>query len=204
LRVKTDLFLKRLFDLSVSILGLIILMPLLIVLAILIKLNDKGPVLFCQKRIGMHGIPFNMYKFRSMKVIESAEEGLFRPGNRSRVTSPGKFLRRTKLDELPQLINVLKGDMSLVGPRPEVEEWVAVLPDKWRLVLTVRPGITDNASIVFRNEEELLSRSLNPEDTYRNIILPRKLDLYTEYVINHTFMGDISIIFCTIKTILYK
>jgi lipopolysaccharide/colanic/teichoic acid biosynthesis glycosyltransferase len=116
----------------------------------------------------------------------------------------GKILRKTKLDELPQLINVIKGDMSLVGPRPEVKKWTDVYPEKWAIVHRVKPGITDNASIEFRNEEEILSQSSNPEETYRNIILPHKLELYINYVHHHSFFGDLMIIIRTIQTIIIK
>lgn len=195
---------KRIFDFCFAFTALILLLPLFILLAVLIKLNDKGPVFFNQKRIGRGGIPFRMYKFRSMKVFAAAGNGLFQPGDRSRVTPVGKFLRSSKLDELPQLINVLTGDMSLVGPRPEVEEWVSVYPDKWSRILSVKPGLTDNASILFRDEEEILSKSSDPAETYRNIILPRKLDLYIGYVNNQSFTGDIGIIFHTLKTVIFK
>jgi lipopolysaccharide/colanic/teichoic acid biosynthesis glycosyltransferase len=116
----------------------------------------------------------------------------------------GKVLRRTKLDELPQLFNVLKGDMSIVGPRPEVERWVAVYPERWINVLKVKPGMTDNASIEYRDEEELLSQSPDPEKTYRDVILPRKLDLYIDYINNNTFREDIKIILRTLKTVLFR
>jgi len=107
----------------------------------------------------------------------------------------------TKLDEIPQLVNVLKGDMSIVGPRPEVEKWVSVYPERWNIVLSIKPGITDNASIIFRNEEEILSKAENPEATYKDIILPKKLDLYEDYVRNHTFCGDLRIIFNTLLSL---
>jgi lipopolysaccharide/colanic/teichoic acid biosynthesis glycosyltransferase len=196
--------LKRIFDFSFSLIALILLSPLFLLLAILIKLNDKGPVLFCHKRVGREGVPFRMYKFRTMKVLKSAEDGMFQPGNRLRVTTIGKFMRRTKLDELPQLLNVLKGDMSLVGPRPEVELWVTIYPEKWVKILSVRPGMTDNASIVFHDEEDILSKSRDPEETYRTIILPRKLDLYIDYLNNYSFIRDISIILRTMKTIIFR
>lgn len=194
---------KRVFDFVVALSGLIILTPLFVLIGLLIKLNDKGPVFFKQKRVGKNGKLFMLYKFRSMKVPEFSEQGSFEPGNISRTTSIGKFLRRTKLDELPQLFNVLKGDMSLVGPRPEVEKWVAVYPERWKLVLCVKPGITDNSSIVYRNEESLLADSEDPEKKYKEIILPRKLDLYEDYVINNSFFGDLKLIFKTIFSILF-
>lgn len=125
----------------------------------------------------------------------------FNAGELSRITSLGKFLRKTKLDELPQLINVLKGEMSLVGPRPEVKKWTMVYPEKWEIVHRVKPGITDNASIMFRNEEAILSQTSSPEEMYRENILPKKMDMYIDYVNNHSFSGDLKIIFNTIKSV---
>lgn len=132
-----------------------------------------------------------------MTVQRGTERGSFDAGSSVRVTRVGKLLRKTKLDELPQLWNVLVGDMSLVGPRPEVRKWVEAYPERWEKVLIVQPGITDPASIEFRNEEELLAAAPNPEAYYRDVILPRKLDLYEEYVRNHTFGGDIAILIKT-------
>ena len=195
---------KRIFDFVVALFGLIILIPIFFVISFLIKFDDKGPVFFKQKRVGKSGKLFMLYKFRSMRVIESLDNGSFEPGNISRITSLGKFLRRTKLDELPQLFNVLKGDMSMVGPRPEVEKWVAAYPERWKRVLCVKPGITDNSSIVYRNEESLLAESDDPENTYKEIILPKKLDLYEEYVVNNSFLGDLKLIFKTIFSVIIK
>lgn len=189
---------KRIFDVTVALAGIIILTPLLISIGIIIILSDKGPALFPQKRVGKGGKLFSMYKFRSMTFSESAKEGVFEPGNTSRITRVGKSLRRTKLDELPQLINVLKGEMSIVGPRPEVMKWVSVYPDRWERVLKVKPGITDEASIVYNDEESILAESDDPELMYREIILPRKLDLYEEYVHNNSLQGDIILILKTI------
>jgi lipopolysaccharide/colanic/teichoic acid biosynthesis glycosyltransferase len=195
---------KRIFDVTISLLGLIVLSPFMISIGIIIVLNDKGPAFFPHKRIGKGGACFIMYKFRSMRVSESAKEGVFEPGNTSRITLVGKFLRRTKLDELPQLINVLKGDMSIVGPRPEVQKWVAVYPERWENVLTLKPGITDEASIVYKFEEQMLAESEDPESMYKKVILPRKLDLYEEYVQNNSFFGDIRIIFKTISCLIRR
>jgi lipopolysaccharide/colanic/teichoic acid biosynthesis glycosyltransferase len=188
----------------VSLTVLVFLSPLFIITGLIIKFSDNGKVFFIQKRIGKGGIPFNLYKFRTMTQSDAAAEGLFEPGNLSRITAIGKFLRETKVDELPQLINVLKGDMSLVGPRPEVEKWVAVYPEKWKRILTVKPGITDKASVEFRHEEKILSGSPDPETTYLKEILPRKLELCIDYADNHSFMQDIRIIILTVKTILKK
>ena len=195
---------KRTFDFIVSFVGLILFFPLFLLISFLIKLNGKGPLFFIQKRIGRSGKPFLMYKFRTMRNSKSYKEGSFEPGNISRVTSIGKFLRRTKLDELPQLINVIKGEMSLVGPRPEVEKWVAIYPERWTRVLTVKPGITDNSSFFFRNEESLLAESDDPERTYKEIILPKKLDLYEDYVTNGSFSGDLKLIFKTVSSIIFN
>ena len=137
-----------------------------------------------------------------MRVLKEASKGSFDAGSSARITPFGRFLRKTKLDELPQLFNVLVGDMSIVGPRPEVRQWTEVYPEKWKIVHTVKPGITDNASIRFRNEEEILAQSPDPIKTYKEEILPKKLDLYIDYVHNHSFTGDMKIILKTIKAIL--
>jgi lipopolysaccharide/colanic/teichoic acid biosynthesis glycosyltransferase len=192
---------KRLFDVILSLLGLIVLSPILILIAIAVKVNSKGPVFFRQKRVGRYGKPFILYKFRSMTLFQLATEGIFEPGNVSRVTAIGKFFRKSKLDELPQLINVFIGDMSLVGPRPEVANWVAVYPDAWKKILTVRPGITDNASIIFHNEESILAKVDDPEQMYREVMLPKKLELYTDYVDNRSLQGDLLIILRTLKVL---
>lgn len=163
-----------------------------------------GPVIYKQVRVGKKGKLFILYKFRSMKVNDSSGESSFEPGNTSRVTTVGKFLRRTKLDELPQIFNVFRGDMSFVGPRPEIEKWVAVYSQRWEKVLCSKPGMTDNASIEFRNEEELLRQAPDPAKLYREDILPRKLALYEDYLNNHTFWGDILIIIRTIKSVVFK
>jgi|ERR1035437_2422643 lipopolysaccharide/colanic/teichoic acid biosynthesis glycosyltransferase len=189
---------KRLFDFTIALLGLVLLFPLFVVISFLIKINDKGPVLFKQKRVGKGGVLFVLYKFRTMRVLEGIKDGLFEPGNLSRITSFGSFLRRSKLDELPQLFNVFLGNMSLVGPRPEVEKWVVVYPERWGKVFSVKPGMTDKASIIFWNEESILVRSENPEKMYEETILPRKLELYEDYVANNSFFGDLKLIFKTL------
>lgn len=163
-----------------------------------------GPILFRQLRVGKNGKLFRLNKFRTMRVLKEAESGSFDAGNSSRITPLGKFLRKTKLDELPQLFNVLAGDMSIVGPRPEVKQWTEVYPEKWAIVHSVRPGITDNASILFRNEEDILAASSNPTETYKTEILPKKLELYIDYVNNQSFLGDIKIILKTIYTVIAK
>ncbi len=195
---------KRMFDLLVALSGFVVLVPLLAAIIVLIILSDGWPVVFRQKRIGKNGKPFWLYKFRSMRNSGSGQTENFEAGDISRVTRIGKFLRATKLDELLQLINVIKGDMSLVGPRPEVEKWVNVYPERWANVLSVRPGITDNAAILFRNEERLLAHSPDPEATYRELVLPRKLDLYDAYVAHHTLSGDVVLILKTIYSIFIR
>jgi lipopolysaccharide/colanic/teichoic acid biosynthesis glycosyltransferase len=154
--------------------------------------------------MGKNGVPFRLFKFRTMKSIQKAPEGRFNPGDRTRVTKLGSFLRKYKLDELPQLINVLIGDMSIVGPRPEIREWTEVYPSEWKIILSVKPGITDNASIAYRDEEEILSKADDPHEIYRNLILPRKLALYISYVQNNNLLKDIGIIFRTLITVIYK
>lgn len=195
---------KRVFDIVLSAMGLIILLPLEIVIALVIFMVDRGSVFFIQKRIGLNQQPFTLYKFRTMTIDKNLSNENFDAGDRSRVTVIGKILRKTKLDEIPQLINVLKGDMSLVGPRPEVRKWVDIYPQQWKFVLTVKPGITDNAAILFRDEEEILARAVNPEMHYKEIILPQKLDIYTDYIHNHSLKGDIVIIVRTILTLFKK
>ncbi len=189
---------KRCFDIVASFFGLLMLSPVLLILAVAVVLDSGSPVFFVQKRVGKGGRQFRIFKFRSMTVSKAAAEGSFDAGNSRRVTRVGRILRKTKLDELPQLWNVFIGDMSLVGPRPEVQKWVEAYPERWRFVHSIRPGITDNASLEFRNEEEILAASDDPEVTYREVVLPRKLYLYEDYVRNRTFLGDIRIIFRTI------
>jgi lipopolysaccharide/colanic/teichoic acid biosynthesis glycosyltransferase len=195
---------KRIFDLIVSFVGLVLFLPVFIIISLLIKLHDNGPVFFKQQRVGKDGKLFTLFKFRSMKGNELSKIGSFDPGDISRITKIGKFLRRTKLDELPQLFNVLIGDMSIVGPRPEVEKWITVYPEKWKLILSVKPGMTDDASIVFRREESLLAESDDPEKTYGEIILPQKLDLSKGYVLNNSFFGDLKLIFQTLYSLIFK
>jgi len=195
---------KRVFDIIFSSTGLLIFLPIEIFIALFIFLDDRKSVFFKQKRIGLNLKPFTLYKFRSMTISKTSSNRNFDAGDLSRVTRIGKLLRKTKLDELPQLINVLRGDMSLVGPRPEVKKWVDVYPQQWAYILTVKPGITDNAAILFRNEEQILTRSTNPEIYYKEIILPEKLNIYRIYIDNHSLKGDILIILKTIYSILKK
>lgn len=181
--------------------GLCLLSPFFLIITAIILIFDGGNPFFIQQRIGKNGQSFPLIKFKTMKQGLASDKDDFGVGDVSRITPFGKILRRIKLDELPQLINVLKGEMSLVGPRPEVKRWTLVYPEKWEVVHRVKPGITDNASIAFRNEEEILAGEEAPDYTYREVILPKKLDLYVDYVHNRSFSGDIKILLKTIKTV---
>jgi lipopolysaccharide/colanic/teichoic acid biosynthesis glycosyltransferase len=185
---------KRLFDFVAAACGLLLLSPLLLLLAVAVVVDSGFPVLFRQVRVGRGGRDFRLAKFRTMTVLKEAEHGSFDAGSTRRVTTVGRFLRKSKLDELPQLWNVLVGDMSIVGPRPEVRQWVNVYPERWAQVHGVRPGITDPASIRYRNEEDLLAAAQDPEAFYRDEILPRKLVLYEAYVQHHSLVGDLAIV----------
>lgn len=194
--------LKRLFDFCASASGLIILSPILILVAVLIRLDSHGSIFFRQERVGQFGRIFKIHKFRTMVVDAEARGMQITVGADPRVTRVGAFLRRYKLDELPQLIDVLVGDMSLVGPRPEVPRYVACYPQAVKeLVLSVRPGITDRASIEFKDENEILGRATDPHQAYVNEVLPIKLGYYAEYVRNRSLLGDIRIIISTIQAI---
>lgn len=188
---------KRLFDIVASGLGLIVLSLLFIILAIWIKLDSKGPVFYRQVRVGRYNKDFRIFKFRSMRV--GADKGsLVTIGGRDpRVTKSGYWIRKFKLDELPQLINVFIGDMSLVGPRPEVRHYVDYWTSEQMHVLDVRPGITDPASIKFRNENELMEKAEDPEKYYIEVIMQEKIKLYLEYVEKHNFFYDLGLIFKT-------
>lgn len=188
---------KRLFDVIASGCGLLVLSPLFFIVAILIKLDSRGPVFYRQARVGRHNKDFRIFKFRSMRVGSDKGSLVTIGGRDPRVTSVGYYLRKFKVDELPQLINVFIGDMSLVGPRPEVRHYVDYWTPEQLHVLDVRPGITDPASIKFRNENELMEQAENPEDFYINVIMQEKIKLYLEYVENHSFLNDIMIVFKT-------
>lgn len=193
---------KRLFDIVMSGVGLLFLCPLFFVLAIWIKLDSKGPVFYRQIRVGKNNKDFRIFKFRSMRIGSDKGSQVTIGGHDPRVTRSGYFIRKYKLDELPQLINVFKGEMSIVGPRPEVRHYVDYWTPEQMHVLDVRPGITDPASIKFRNENELLESSEDPETYYINVIMQEKLKLYLDYVKNHSFMSDLSLIFKTFYVIL--
>lgn len=192
---------KRLFDVVASGIGLILLSPLFLLVSIWIKLDSKGPVFFRQVRVGRFNKDFRIYKFRSMRIGSDKGSLITVGGHDSRITHSGYFLRKTKIDELPQLINVFIGDMSLVGPRPEVRHYVDYWTSEQMRVLNVRPGITDPASIRYRNENELLEKADNPEQYYINVIMQDKIKLYLDYVDNHGFWYDLKLIFQTFYTI---
>lgn len=192
---------KRLLDVAASGLGLVVLSPLFLTIAIWIKIDSKGPVFYRQVRVGRYNKDFRIFKFRSMRV--GADKGsLVTIGGRDpRVTRSGYWIRKFKLDELPQLINVFIGDMSLVGPRPEVRHYVGYWTPEQMHVLDVRPGITDPASIKFRNENELMEKAEDPEKYYIEVIMQEKIRLYLEYVEKHNFFYDIGLIFKTFGVI---
>ena len=193
--------LKRIFDTTLSLLGLIILLPFMLIIAILIKLDSKGPVFFKQIRVTKNGREFKIFKYRTMRV-GSDKYSQITVGKDNRITKIGTFLRKYKLDEIPQLINVLIGDMSLVGPRPEVPKYVALYTDKQREILKVRAGITDYASIEFSDENDLLASEEDPEKAYIEKVMPKKIDLNKKYISEISILTDIKIILLTIKKIL--
>jgi lipopolysaccharide/colanic/teichoic acid biosynthesis glycosyltransferase len=191
---------KRLFDIVFSALGLLVLAPLLIAVAAWVKLDSPGPAFFRQERVGRFGVPFRIHKFRTMSHAQAAGGPLVTVGADARITRAGAFLRRHKLDELPQLIDVLKGDMSLVGPRPEVPRYVAMYPPGLRdKVLSVRPGITDPASLQFRDESGLLARAADPEREYVEVVMPAKLRLAAQYVEHASLATDLQLIGRTVR-----
>ncbi len=193
---------KRLFDLIAAGIGLVVLSPLLIVLALWVRLDSAGPAVFRQIRIGRGGAPFEIYKFRTMTVANAheAQGPQITVGADRRITRAGAALRRFKLDELPQLLNVLRGEMSLVGPRPEVPKYVELWPaDVRAIVLSVRPGVTDPASLRYADEARILGGYADPEEAYRTVVMPDKLRLYVDYVNTATFFGDIAIILRTLR-----
>ena len=191
---------KRAFDVAASAAGLVMLSPVFIVVAALIALHDRGPVFFRQERVGRHGRVFRIHKFRTMRVANAGV--LITSADDDRITPVGAFLRRTKLDELPQLIDVLRGDMSVVGPRPEVPRYVAMWGDDARAeILSVRPGISDPAAIAFRNEQDVLAAADDPERHYVEVILPQKVAMYLDYVRTRSFVGDLRVIFGTLAEI---
>jgi lipopolysaccharide/colanic/teichoic acid biosynthesis glycosyltransferase len=192
---------KRTFDIVAAALGVVILSPLLLMAAVLVKLSSPGPVFFQQERIGKGFRPFLIYKFRTMRPDAPATGMLITVGNDPRVTRIGRLLRKTKIDELPQLINVLKGDMSLVGPRPEVPKYVELFRADYDEILRVRPGITDLASLKYRDEAAVLGDSSNVEERYETQILPDKIKLGKEYIKRSSFLFDLKLIEKTLRTL---
>jgi hypothetical protein len=193
---------KRIFDIIASIIGLLILLPFFLIIALLILINSGFPVFYTQKRVGKGNSDFGLLKFRTMKK-NSDKLGLLTVGGRDpRITAIGFYLRKYKLDELPQLINVLIGDMSLVGPRPEVRKYVDLYNDEQKKVLLVKPGITDYASLEYFSENDLLAKSTDPEATYIKEIMPAKLDLNKKYISEMGLNTDLKIIFGTLKRII--
>ena len=195
---------KRLFDIFASGVGLIILSPLFLILAIWIKMDSEGPVFYRQARVGLHDKEFKIFKFRSMRVGSDKGSLITIGGHDSRITRSGYYIRKFKLDELPQLVNVFIGDMSLVGPRPEVRHYVNFWTPEQMHVLDVRPGITDPASIKFRNENEMMEQAEDPERYYIEVIMQEKLKLYLEYVDHHSLLGDLGLILRTIWVVLLE
>ena len=194
---------KRAMDLTFASFGIVLLAPLMAAIALAVAVSSRGPVIFRQQRLGRYGSPFNMYKFRSMRVsVPGAVGPLVTATGDPRVTPLGRQLRRYKLDELPQLVNVLRGDMSLVGPRPEVARYARSYPEEYRRILSIRPGITDFATLEYRDEEELLARSADPESAYVNEVLPKKIDLYMRYLDECSLRTDMTVLALTLLRVL--
>lgn len=190
--------LKRTFDFLASLFGLLLLSPLILCIAVWVKCDSKGPIFYRQVRVGKDGREFKLLKFRSMRM-GADRAGLLTLGDRDpRITRSGFWLRKTKLDELPQLFNVLVGDMSLVGPRPEVPKYVALYTPEQREILSVRPGITDTASVEMRNEAELMAQQADPEGYYVNVQIPLKIKLAKEYIAQQSLLSDLKLIVRTI------
>jgi lipopolysaccharide/colanic/teichoic acid biosynthesis glycosyltransferase len=191
--------LKRCFDFAAALTGLVLLSPVYLLIALAVRCTSRGPIFFLQERVGRGFRRFKIYKFRTM-VIDAPKLGLqITAGEDPRITRVGRFLRKWKLDELPQLANVLKGEMSLVGPRPEVPRYVEMFREDYACVLSVRPGITDPASLKYRDEAAILAQSSNPEETYVREILPEKITLAKQYVAQASLRGDIALIWKTIR-----
>ncbi len=193
---------KRLFDIICSIIILLVFFPFGLTISLIILMTSKGGVFYRQERIGKNGVPFMLYKFRSMSV-GADKKGTLTVGMRdSRITPIGVFIRKYKLDEFPQFINVLKGDMSIVGPRPEVSEFVALYTEEQREILNVKPGITDLASLAYFEENALLAKSNNPRQTYVDEIMPAKIELNKEYIRQPTLTNDMKIMWRTFRKII--
>lgn len=194
----------RVLDIVFALAGIIILFPLMVIIYILVIMESRGGGFFIQNRVGKNGIDFKLLKFRSMRM-GSEKKGLITVGEKDfRLTKTGSFIRKFKLDELPQLLNVLKGDMSLVGPRPEVRKYVELYSSRQRMVLSVRPGITDYASIEYVNENSILGSAIDPEKVYIEEILPEKIRLNMKYIQNQSIQEYFRIIFLTLWHIIKK
>ena len=195
---------KRFLDIILSAIAFLLLSPVIVFTCILICIDSKGSPFFIQARIGKNMTPFRLIKFRSMTCEENASEGQFNPGNNCRVTRLGMIMRRTKMDELPELFNIFKGDMSIVGPRPEVERYTKYHPLEFEEIMKLRPGLSDFASIKYIDEETILASQADPEKFYIDLILPDKLRLAREYIKNISWKTDLRIILDTIKSITAK
>jgi lipopolysaccharide/colanic/teichoic acid biosynthesis glycosyltransferase len=199
-----DTIARRALDLLLALIGLVVLSPIFFLIACLIKSEDHGGVFFKQIRVGQFGKTFNIVKFRTM-IMNQQNSLDITVGNDQRITRVGRFLRKYKLDELPQLWNVFKGEMSMVGPRPEVPRWIErYTSEQRRIILSVRPGITDFAAIELRNEEVLLSKYKDPETAYELVIMPLKFKLYEQYIVRQSFLLNVVLIFKTLITIARK
>jgi len=192
---------KRSFDLVSAACGVLLLSPVFLLGVLAVKLSGPGPVLFSHRRVGLNFKPFFTYKFRTMVADAYKNGSAITSSGDVRITPIGRFLRKTKLDELPQLFNVLKGDMSLVGPRPEVEQYVEMFREDYKTILSVRPGITDYAAIEYRNEEVVLARYADPQKAYAKEVLPAKIALYKVYILDQSFFTDLKILIRTLGKI---
>jgi lipopolysaccharide/colanic/teichoic acid biosynthesis glycosyltransferase len=192
---------KRVLDIVLATAGIVVLSPFIVLCAVAVILESGWPFVFKQVRCGLHGNTFTIYKIRTMSVARKTTTSGFEAGSGVRVTKVGRFLRKTKLDETLQLFNVLKGDMAIIGPRPEVPHWVSQFPVQWAIAHTVRPGLSDEAALLYRHEEEELSSAKDADLLYKTVILPRKLALYSDYVAAHSLQHDIFLIFRTIKAV---
>jgi len=189
-------------DIIVSLISIILLLPIFVVIAILIKLDTKGPIFYIQQRVGRDFKKFGLYKFRTMVANADKIGPLVTKDRDPRITRVGYYLRKWKLDELPQFFNVLKGDMSLVGPRPEVERYIDLFRDEYKVILSIKPGITDYATIHFRDEEDIIAQFEDVEKGYTEIVLPKKIELYKKYIEEISLMTDIKILFLTFLKVL--
>jgi len=193
---------KRALDLAVSVPALIALSPALLVIAALVKAGGPGPIFYAQERVGRRGRPFRLYKFRTMVTDADKSGPAITSSGDARITPLGRTLRKWKLDELPQLWNVVRGDMSLVGPRPEVRKYTDIFRDDYSEILEISPGITDYAALEYRDEEEVLARYPDAEEAYTSVVLPEKIALYRQYLRDMGFRSDLKIIFRTIREVI--